>query len=96
MILFGFIKNAAFAEEPKSTLLADNFREMSRTIDPTYFKWAAGRNRSRRHRRNVHSASIGPKRAGFAKRATLNTELANRALERNRVYAADARGGCWL
>ena len=29
MILFGFIKNAAFAEEPKSTLLADNFREMS-------------------------------------------------------------------
>ena len=30
MIKFEFLKNAALVEEPKSALLADNFREMSR------------------------------------------------------------------
>ena len=40
MIRFEFLKNAALVEEPKSALLADEFREISRTIDPTFFKGA--------------------------------------------------------
>jgi len=41
MIRFEFLKNAAvMVVEPKSALLADDFREISRTIDPTSFKGA--------------------------------------------------------
>ena len=63
MIRFELLKNAGvLVVEPKSALLADDFREISRRIDP---KGQIGRDRSRRHRRNAHSAPTGPKREGF-------------------------------